>query len=173
MKQRLGFYAFAAACSAGSSFAAAPSGPDAIDPSVMYRCPNNDYKNTISAREAERLGCKRIDGAPLTIIQTTKPRPPANAPVAAGSAVSRVDPVAQRARDSDARRILESELKNEEQRLADLEKEFNNGEPERLGNERSRYLKYQDRVAELRSAIARKQSDIAAIKRELAKLPPQ
>ncbi|HUP05981.1 MAG TPA: hypothetical protein VMU47_02445, partial [Caldimonas sp.] len=81
------------------------------------------------------------------------------------------DPAA-RARDSDARRILESELKNEEQRLAEMEKEFNNGEPERLGNERN-FQKYQDRVAEMRSAIARKQSDIAAIKRELAKLPPQ
>jgi hypothetical protein len=172
MKQRLGFFAFAAACSAGSCFAAAPSGPDAIDPSVMYRCPNNDYKNTISAREAERLGCKRIDGAPLTIIQTTKPRPAGSAPVSAGSSVSRADPVAQRTRDSDARRILENELKNEEQRLGEMEREFNNGEPERLGNERN-YQKYQDRVAEMRSAIARKQSDIAAIKRELAKLPPQ
>jgi len=172
MKQRLGIYAFAAACSAGSSFAAAPSGPDAIDPSIMYRCPNNDYKNTISAHEAERLGCKRIDGAPLTIIQSTKPRPAGSAPIGAGSAVSRVDPVAQRARDSDARRILENELKNEEQRLGEMEREFNNGEPERLGNERN-YQKYQDRVGEMRSAIARKQSDIAAIKRELAKLPPQ
>jgi hypothetical protein len=172
MKQRLRIYAFAAACSAGGCFAAAPSGPDAIDPAVMYRCPNNDYKNTISAREAERLGCKRIDGAPLTIIQSTKPRPATGTPVTAGSAVSRADPAAQRTRDSDARRILENELKNEEQRLAELEKEFNNGEPERLGNERN-YQKYQDRVGEMRSAIARKQSDIAAIRRELAKLPPQ
>jgi len=171
MKHRFGIHALAAACSAASCFAAAPSGPDAIDPSVMYRCPNNDYQNTISAREAERLGCKRIDGAPLTIIQSTKPRPTVGAPVSAGSAVSRADPAA-RARDSDARRILESELKNEEQRLAEMEKEFNNGEPERLGNERN-FQKYQDRVAEMRSAIARKQSDIAAIKRELAKLPPQ
>jgi len=172
MKQRFRFLAIAAACSAGSGFAAAPSGPDAIDPSVMYRCPNNDYKNTISARDAERLGCKRIDGAPLTIIQTTKPRPAGSPAVTAGSAVTRVDPVSQRARDTDARRILENELKNEEQRLAEMEKEFNNGEPERQGNERN-FQKYQDRVAEMKSAIARKQSDIAAIRRELAKLPPQ
>ena len=28
---------------------------------AMYRCPGNDYKNTISAKEAEKLGCKRIE----------------------------------------------------------------------------------------------------------------
>ena len=45
------------------------------DSSVMYRCPGNDYKNTITAKEAEKLGCKRIEGAPVTVIQMTKPRP--------------------------------------------------------------------------------------------------
>jgi chromosome segregation ATPase len=82
-----------------------------------------------------------------------------------------VDPVSQRARDSDSRRILEGELRREEERLAELKREYNNGEPERLGNERN-YQKYLDRVADLKSSIARKESDIAAIKRELAKLPP-
>ncbi len=48
-------------------------------------------------------------------------------------------------------------------------KEYNNGEPERQGNERN-YQKYADRVAEMRSAITRKEEDIAAIKRELSKL---
>ena len=50
-------------------------GAEAPDSSVMYRCPGNDYKNTITAKEAEKLGCKRIEGAPVTIIQMTKPRP--------------------------------------------------------------------------------------------------
>jgi len=52
-----------------------------------------------------------------------------------------------------------------------LKREYNNGEPERLGNERN-YQKYLDRTAELKSGVARKESDIAAIKRELTKLPP-
>lgn len=51
-----------------------------------------------------------------------------------------------------------------------MKREYNNGEPERLGNERN-YQKYLDRVAEMKSGIARKEADIAAIKRELAKLP--
>ena len=58
----------------------------------------------------------------------------------------------------------------EEGRLAALQKEFNNGEPERRGDERN-YQKYTDRVAEMKLAIGRKEADIAALKRELAKLP--
>ncbi len=50
-------------------------------------------------------------------------------------------------------------------------KEYNNGEPERHGDERN-YQKYLDRVAEMKAAIARKESDVAAIRREIAKLPP-
>ena len=56
------------------------------------------------------------------------------------------------------------------EKLAQLQKEYNNGEPERRGDERN-YQKYLDRTAEMKAAISRKESDIAAIKRELAKLP--
>jgi len=138
------------------------------DSSVMYRCPGNDYKNTISAKEAEKLGCKRIEGAPVTVIQMTKPRP-STATAASGGA--RVDPVAQRARDTDARRILEGELRAEEEKLAVMQKEFNNGQPERQGDEKN-FQKYLDRVDGMRAAIARKQIDIAALQREIKKLPP-
>ena len=76
----------------------------------------------------------------------------------------------QRARDSDARRILENELRAENERLVMLQKEYNNGEPERRGDERN-YQKYLDRTAEMKAGIARKENDIPALKRELAKLP--
>jgi hypothetical protein len=156
----------ALACGAGTGALAADEG------TVTYRCPNNDYKNTISAKEAEKLGCKKLEGAPVTVIQMTKPRPSGTAVPAAtaGSGAARVDPTAQRARDSDARRILENELRAEEERLAVLKKEYNNGQPERQGNEQN-YQKYVDRVAQLSAAIARKEGDIAAIRRELQKLP--
>ena len=159
--------ASALACAAAPACAA-----DAADASVMYRCPGNDYKNTISAKEAEKLGCRRIEGAPVTIMQMTKPRPANAAPSAsAGSGVARIDPAAQRARDSDARRILEDELKTEEERLAALQKDFNNGQPDRQGDEKN-YQKYLDRVNEMKAAIVRKQSDVAALRREIQKLPP-
>ena len=135
----------------------------------MYRCPGNDYNNTLSPKEAKDKGCKTIEGAPITIIQGTKPRPAAaGSPASAGPAVSRIDPAEQRARDNDAKRILEAELKREEDRLAAMKAEYNSGEPERLGNEKN-FQKYMDRVGDMKAAIVRKESDIAAIKRELTK----
>ncbi|HEY6133513.1 MAG TPA: hypothetical protein VIW70_06015 [Rubrivivax sp.] len=146
----------------------------------VYRCPGPPvlYTDTLTTQEAKDRGCNTIEGAPLTIVQTRKPTPAASGPSAAPgvasvprSADSKVDPVAQRARDSDSRRILESELRREEEKLAVMRKEFNNGEPERVGGERN-YAKYQERVAEMRAAIVRKESDVTAIKRELSKLGP-
>jgi len=140
--------------------------------STVYRCPGPPvlYTDAISAAEAKERGCRTIEGAPITIMQSVKPVARAtSAPVARAPAEAKVDPGEQRARDSDARRILEGELRSEEDRLAALHKEYNNGEPERRGDE-SNYAKYQDRVASLKASITRKEADIAALRRELAKL---
>ena len=139
---------------------------------TVYRCPNNEYTSQITSQEAKARGCRTIEGAPITIVSPPKPRPVAGTPPSAAARASdaKVDAGEQRARDSDARKILEAELKAEEAKLAELQKEFNNGEPERQGGERN-YQKYLGRVEEMRAALARKLSDVAALKRELAKLP--
>jgi hypothetical protein len=142
----------------------------------VYRCPGNPvlYTDTLSAKEARDKGCRTLEGAPITVVQAVKPRSGGGTPAASPSttrpADQRVDPSDQRARDSDARRILEGELKREEERLAQMQKDYNKGEPERQGDERN-YQKYLDRVADMKAGIARKENDIAAIKRELSKLP--
>ncbi len=170
--RRIGLAAAAlAVCGAASAQNAASA--------TVYRCPGPPvlYTDTLSAQEARDRGCRTIEGAPITVMQG-RPRAPAatasGAPAPASAqrpADSRVDPAAQRARDTDARRILADELRREEQRLAELQKEYNNGEPERRGDERN-YQRYLDRVADLKAQIARKDADIAAIKREMAKLQP-
>jgi hypothetical protein len=141
---------------------------------VVYRCPGPPvlYTDALTPAEARERGCRTIEGAPVTVVPATRPRPPAqpNGASAPRPGESRIDPGAQRARDNEARRILQDELAREEERLAALKKEYNNGEPERRGDERN-YQKYLDRVAEMKAAIARKEADIAAIKRELTKLP--
>ena len=142
------------------------SGP-ALAADVTYKCPGNVYNNTMSAKEAKDKGCTVLENRPVTVIEGTRPRP---VPPLAGASGARVDPGDQRARDSDARRILEGELRREEDRLAEMKAEYNNGQPERQGNEKN-YQKYIDRVADMKAAIARKESDIAALKRELAKVP--
>ena len=142
------------------------------EPKTVYRCPGNPplYTDALSAKDAREKGCRTLEGAPITIVQSIKPRAAAPAASGARPVASRIEPNEQRARDSDARRILEGELAREQERLAATQKEYNNGEPERQGDERN-YQKYLDRVADLKAAIARKESDIAAIKRELSKLP--
>jgi len=155
--------------------------PAAGQPStVVYKCPGNVYtsERELSVKQAEEKGCKVIEGTPITVIQGRTPASPrpASGPAATGNTAARppearVDPGAQRVRDSDSRRILEGELRREEERLVELKREYNNGEPERLGSERN-YQKYLDRTAELKSSIARKEGDIAAIRREMAKQPP-
>jgi hypothetical protein len=153
--------------------------PAAAQAGAVYRCPGPPvlYTDALSADEAREKGCRTIEGAPITVIQAPKPRPAAAAAGAGGSASAnragegKVDPAAQRQRDGDARRILEAELKREEDKLVVQKRDYNNGEPERRGEERN-FQRYMDRVAEMKAGIARTESDIAAIKREIAKLAP-
>ena len=81
----------------------------------------------------------------------------------------RVDRDAQRARDIDRRRILEEELKSEREKLFRLRSEFNNGQPERQGDERN-YARYQERVARMQEDIERAEANISSLNRELAAL---
>ena len=153
--------------------ALAPVAPAlAQEPKPVYRCPGPPvlYTDAMSATEAKEKGCRVIEGTPVTVVPATKPRAPSAAGSGARSGEGKVDPAEQRSRDSDARRILSEELKREEDKLAAMRQDFNGGEPERRGDERN-FQKYQDRANEMKAAIARKESDIAAIRRELAKLP--
>ena len=165
----------AAAAAMVCGVAAATAAPDR----PVYKCPGNLYTDTLNAKEAEARGCKALEGGAVTIIQTPAVRRPvaeasrasAESAPASRAADQRVDPNDQKARDQDKRRILEGELRREEQRLAELRQEYNNGQPERRGDERN-YQKYLDRTAELKAGIERSESDIAALKREISKLPP-
>jgi len=146
----------------------------------IYRC-GNEYTNKIT--DAQKGQCKLLEGGNVTVIQGFKPpaapsgsaaAPAAGAPTvklaSAAPPASRVDNAEQKARDSDAKLILESELKKAEARNADLLREYNNGEPEKRGDEARNYQKYLDRVAELKASLARNESDIAGIRRELGRV---
>lgn len=123
-------------------------------------------------------GCKRLDVQPiLTVPATRQPRSnsqPANEDRVSVSPASfpRVDRETQRVRDSDRRRILEDELRAEEERLARLKAEYNNGEPERRGDERN-FALYRDRVQRLQEDIGRSETNVSSLRRELALLRTQ
>jgi hypothetical protein len=139
----------------------------------IYRC-GNVYTNT--APSSKTPGCKLMEGGNVTVVQGTRPAASAPAKAIVASAPSpagapRVNINEQKSRDSDARQILESELKKSEIRQAELSKEYNNGLPERRGDETSSSQKYLDRVMELKANLARNESDMAGIRRELGRVP--
>lgn len=141
--------------------------------STIYRC-GNEYTN--DATDAKARGCKVLIGGNVTVIQTAKKSNNSNtnnstviSPKSNNNASNtpRVDDSDQRARDSDAKLILESELRKTEQKLEQLKKEYNNGEPEKMTSETKNNQKYLDRIVDMRSQILRTENDIAGIKREL------
>lgn len=142
----------------------------------IYRC-GNEYTNRIGNRK----DCKVVEGGNVTVVRGTTPAPaPASASgpapsgggqrvVTAPPSAPRIDSPEQRARDADAKAILEQELRRTEARQAELLKEYNNGQPDKIGGEARNYQKYLDRVAEMKAAIDRNQSDIEGIRRELSR----
>ena len=146
----------------------------------IYRC-GNEYTNAVS--EAQKSHCKLVEGGNITVVQGF--RAPvaaagqpvrvaaagAGAPIAGQSGGVRVDATDQKSRDSEARQILEGELRKAEARQNELAREYNNGEPEKRGDEARNYQKYLDRVAEIKASLARNESDINGIRRELVRVP--
>ncbi|MFN3861561.1 MAG: hypothetical protein ACK4R2_08830 [Roseateles sp.] len=142
---------------------------------TVYRCPGPPvlYTDALSPKEAQDKGCRTIEGTPITVLQAPKPRATASAPAPTAGvrgAEGRVDASQQRVRDDERRRVLLAELRQAEERLAAAQKEFNNGQGERRGDERN-YQKYLDRMAALKDSIARYEADVQALKREIANLP--
>ncbi len=127
------------------------------------------YQNTGSTK-----GCKKVDVQPILTLPgpRTSPRASAASTEPRPANFPRVDSDTQRARDSDRRRVLEDELKAEEDRLARMRAEYNNGEPERRGDERN-YALYQERVQRLQADIQRSETNVASLRREIALLQRQ
>ncbi|AVR95693.1 DUF4124 domain-containing protein [Pseudoduganella armeniaca] len=123
-------------------------------------CVALDLPDPVIAAPQKREGQARPRPAAATAAATPAPAP---------SAFPRVDSAEQKARDADRRQILTDELNAEQQKLGELRREFNNGEPERRGDERN-YAKYQERVANLKTSIARSEQNVEALKREIANI---
>lgn len=130
----------------------------------IYRC-GNEYTNTPPPGQK---GCKLVEGGNVTIVP--RQRITNIEPTRVAAAGSRVDGEQQRSRDADARMILEAELRKAESRKADLLREYNNGEPEKMGPEFRNHQKYLDRVAELKDSLERNESDMNGLRREIDRM---
>ena len=138
----------------------------------VYVCtqPNGsrEYRNTGDTR-----GCKKLDVDGISMVPSTSNQP-GSASKDKSAAISdpsfpRIDNQIQKRRDQDRMLILLEEVKSEEAKLASLKKEYQNGEPERLGSERN-YAKYLERVAQLKEELQRTEKNIESLKREISNL---
>ena len=119
---------------------------------------NREYKNNGATK-----GCKKVELPGITSI----PAPKTSArPTAPPADFPRVNEDTQKNRDNERHRVLQDELNTEEQKLTALKKSFNNGEPERQGDEKN-YAKYQERIDAMKEDIARSEKNIEALKREI------
>jgi hypothetical protein len=166
--KRVALTLVSAACAAAALTAHAQSSSD------IFMCTDADGNKTFQ-NVGTGKGCKRMDVGPVLTVPA--PRIPQRARDDDRVTVSpanfpRVDRETQRTRDSDRRRVLEDELKTEEDKLERLKAEYNNGEPERRGDERN-FALYAERVQRLRDDVARAEGNVSALRRELALLRTQ
>jgi len=135
----------------------------------IFLCVDADGRKELTDTRKGK-NCKQLDlpGASIPAPGGHRGGAPA-APAVAPANFPRVESSEQKARDADRRAILTDELNAESRKLADLRKEFNNGEPERRADERNA-ARYQERVAGLKDSIARTESNVEALKRELANI---
>ena len=137
--------------------------------SDLYRCTDSaghaTFTDDAGRRELLRTkraeACDRLSGLPVTSVPASRNTPRnaiAEAPRTQASPANfpRVEADTQRLRDTDRRRILEDELRTEEDKLARLR-----------GEEKAAGLT-SDRMQRLRDDIGRSENNLAALKRELA-----
>ena len=129
----------------------------------VFKCVDRDG-NITYGNVGDVKGCKRIETDAVNSVPFPKP-----ASTASRGPSAKSDGAAQRARDTDRRRILQEELESEQKKLADLRKEFNSGEPERKGDEKN-YQRYLDRAEKLKADVTRSESNVESLRRELANI---
>ena len=120
-----------------------------------------EYKNTGATK-----GCKKVELPGINIIPApTVAKKTEKSP----SSFPKVDEYTQKSRDADRKQILLDELRTEEQKLVNLKKDYNNGEPERQGGEKN-YAKYEERTKLMKEDINRTEKNIEALNREVGNL---
>lgn len=133
---------------------------------AVYRC--DGPNGTPLYQNSPGKGCRLLDLPPINSVPAAKM--PAASSTGSNGQSARVSSSQQRSRDSDRRRILEKELAREQSRLDALRTEYNDGEPERQGDERN-YQKYLDRVERLKNEVAQATQNVSSIRREIDSLP--
>jgi hypothetical protein len=143
----------------------------------IWKCtsPNGDVLFTSDRLEAKQKACQQITVTPNVV---TSPPPAGGAAPPARNSDARpttpgnfpkVAPQVQQQRDNDRKKILETELINEERNLQLAKKELIEQENTRLGSERNAQ-RMLDRIEPFQKKVKLHEDNIANLKKELANL---
>jgi hypothetical protein len=123
-----------------------------------------DEKGRVTYSNLPIKGGKKVDLPEVSTVPGQKP-----GQTATPSNFPKVDGKTQKDRDEVRRKILEDELKAEEQALAEAQQALQEGESVRLGGERN-YQKFLDRVQGLKDNVELHEKNVVAIRKELSGL---
>lgn len=116
-----------------------------------------DKSGNVTYSNAPLKDAQKLNLPPLTVMPRT------NLELKTRASTPSVD------RNKGRRGIVEKMISDETKILEDKKKEYNDGEPERIGNERN-YQRYLDRVQRLKNEIALHEENIRTLKIELQDL---
>ncbi|UTH72498.1 DUF4124 domain-containing protein [Chromobacterium sp. IIBBL 290-4] len=125
-----------------------------------------DANGNVTYTNVPIRGAQPITLNPISSYPGRKAGSSVGKPAASGSYPS-VDADTQKQRDNGRRKILETELANEQKALAAAQKALADGKATRLGDEARNYQKYLDRVKKLQDEVTDREKNVAALKDEL------
>lgn len=134
----------------------------------VYRCDDATYTN--QPQTGQR--CTPIAPTAVTVIEGTRVNGVSASGAAGQKTLNQPDPPEQKQRDAQAVAVLHAELQKAQNRYAEVLKQWNQGEPERMADEYKQPAKYQERVTQLRAALQRSEADVLGLQRELARQTP-
>ncbi|MFZ2853537.1 MAG: DUF4124 domain-containing protein [Rhodocyclaceae bacterium] len=133
----------------------------------IYKC--TDAEGHVTYSNVATAKCKKLNLDPVN----TAPPPRETARDAVKSPTPatfpKVDDSTQKARDTDRRRILESELTTEQKNLEQAKKELAEQEAVRGGDEKN-YQRVLDRLQPFKDRVALHERNLEAIRKEIANL---
>lgn len=129
----------------------------------IYKC--TDAEGHVTYSNVAAAKCKKLNLDPVNTAPA--PREAAKSPTPA--AFPKVDDSMQKARDTDRRRILESELATEQKNLEQAKKELAEQEAVRSGDEKN-YQRVLDRLQPFKDKVALHERNLEAIRKEIANL---
>jgi hypothetical protein len=141
----------------------------------IYECVERDGTKRFTNIKAEAQGCRLLVVSPVVVSpppvnNQAKPAPrTTDQPRTSPGGFPKVTPQVQQQRDLDRRKILETELVNEQKLLMDARRELAEQENIRLGSERNAQRMI-DRIAPYQQAVKLHESNVVNLQRELANL---